>query len=45
MPFMDVQSTTLAVDEVNRYADEEKDGAVTSNTLIGVASITMKLTI
>jgi predicted RND superfamily exporter protein len=43
MPFMDVQSTTLAVDEVNRYADEEMDGAVTSSTLIGVASITIEV--
>lgn len=43
MPFMDVQSTTLAVDEVNRYAEEEKDGAVTSSTLIGVASITIEV--
>ena len=43
MPFMDVQSTTLAVDEVNRYADEEMDGAVTSSTSIGVASITIEV--
>lgn len=41
MPFMNVQETAAAVDEVNTYAAQNYPGGITSSPLIGVAAVTI----
>ena len=41
MPFMNVQETQSAVDEVNIYADQNYPGGISSSPLIGVAAVTI----
>ncbi len=41
MPFMDVQSTQQAVDEVNRFSAQDRKGDITAYDLSGVAAVTI----
>jgi len=41
MPFMNVQETQTAVDEVNIYAEQNYPGGISSSPLIGVAAVTI----
>ncbi|MBS72552.1 MAG: hypothetical protein CMO20_06365 [Thermoplasmata archaeon] len=41
MPFMNVQDTQEAVDEVNKAAERNYPGGITSSPLIGVAAVTI----
>ena len=41
MPFMDVQSTEQAVNEVNRFSAQDRKGDITAYDLSGVASVTI----
>ena len=41
MPFMNVQETQAAVDEVNIYANQNYPGGIASSDLIGVAAVTI----
>ncbi len=41
MPFMNVQETQAAVDEVNIYAEQNYPGGISSSPLIGVAAVTI----
>jgi predicted RND superfamily exporter protein len=43
MPFMNVQDTKKAVDEVNIYADMNYPGGIDSSPLIGVAAVTIEV--
>ena len=41
MPFMDVQSTKEAVDQVNRFSAQDRKGDITAYDLSGVAAVTI----
>ena len=41
MPFMNVQDTQAAVDELNIYAEQNYPGGIASSQLIGVAAVTI----
>ena len=43
MPFMDVQSTKSATEQIDLYASQDTSGALTSTPLVGVASITIEV--
>ena len=43
MPFMDVQRTKAATEQINLYASQDTTGALTSSPLVGVASITIEV--
>ena len=43
MPFMDVQRTKAATDQIDLYASQDTSGALTSSPLVGVASITIEV--
>ena len=43
MPFMDVRQTEKAVNEINDYASEDTSGAISSTSLVGVASVTIEV--
>jgi predicted RND superfamily exporter protein len=43
MPFMNVQNTQKAVDEVNIHADLNYPGGISSSPLIGVAAVTIEV--
>ena len=43
MPFMDVQRTKAATEQIDLYASQDTSGALTSSPLVGVASITIEV--
>jgi predicted RND superfamily exporter protein len=43
MPFMDVQSTANATNQIDAFAAQSHDGSITSTPLVGVASITIEV--
>ena len=43
MPFMDVQRTKAATEQIDLYAGQDTSGALTSSPLVGVASITIEV--
>lgn len=43
MPFMDVQRTKSATEQIDLYASQDTSGALTSTPLVGVASITIEV--
>ena len=43
MPFMDVRQTEEAVNDINDYASEDTSGAISSTSLVGVASVTIEV--
>ena len=43
MPFMNVQETQAAVNEVNIYAEQNYPGGISSSPLIGVAAVTISV--
>ena len=43
MPFMDVRQTEKAVNDINDYASEDTSGAISSTSLVGVASVTIEV--
>ena len=43
MPFMDVQRTKSATEQIDLYASQDTSGALTSSPLVGVASITIEV--